>query len=75
MAFQERKRRSLIKATTYRFISILSDGLIVFLITHQYDTTLKVIVLTNLISLVLYFGHERFWDGISWGKIHKKAKL
>lgn len=75
MPFKEKPKRSLIKAVTYRFISILTDGLVVFLITHRYDTTVKVIVVTNLISALLYFGHERFWNSISWGKLHHKKKL
>ncbi len=71
MAFQEHYKRSILKAITYRFIILLSDGLIIFAITHQYDTTAKVIVLSNIASTIMYFAHERFWNGIHWGKSHK----
>ncbi len=68
MAFQEHYKRSLVKAITYRFIILLTDGLIIFAITKQYDTTVKVIILSNIASTVMYFVHERFWNGIHWGK-------
>jgi uncharacterized membrane protein len=61
MAFREHYKRSIIKAITYRFVILISDGFIIFLITHRYDTTAKVIVFSNIASTLLYFFHERFW--------------
>lgn len=72
MAFYEHTKRSIIKAITYRFIILISDGIIIFAITHRYDTTAWVIVLSNLSSTILYFFHERFWNDIHWGKVHHK---
>ncbi len=68
MAFHEYYKRSILKSITYRFIIILSDGLIIFAITHRYDTTAQVIVFSNIASTIMYFAHERFWDNIHWGK-------
>lgn len=72
MAFHEHAKRSLLKALTYRFVILISDGLIIFTITHRYDTTLQVIVFSNIASTILYFVHERFWNNIHWGKSHQK---
>lgn len=49
-------------------ISIASDIVIVFFITHRYDITLSIVAFTNIISTVLYFTHERLWSSIGWGK-------
>ncbi len=68
MAFKEHYWRSLVKALTYRSIILLSDSLIIFFITQEFDTTAKVIILSNIGSTILYFGHERLWDRVHWGK-------
>jgi uncharacterized membrane protein len=66
--FQEHVNRSLIKAITFRLLIIISDGFVIFLITHRYDLTLSVIFFSNLTSTILYFFHERIWNKIHWGK-------
>jgi len=68
MRIAERKQRSLVKAITYRFIILLSDGIIIFAITRRYDTTLMVILISNIASTILYFTHERAWNHINWGR-------
>lgn len=73
MAFHEHYKRSILKAVTYRFLILLSDGLIIFSITHKYDTTLKVIVLSNIASTAMYFFHERFWNTIHWGRTKRSS--
>ncbi len=40
----ETKKRSLVKALTYRLIIMCSDGVIVFFITHRYDLAIAVII-------------------------------
>ncbi len=68
MAFHEHNKRSIAKALTFRGIILISDGIIIFLITHRYDVAFAVIVFSNLASTVLYFFHERAWNKIHWGK-------
>jgi uncharacterized membrane protein len=74
MAFHEHYRRSIIKAVTYRFLILLSDGIIIYFVTKRYDTTAQVIVWSNLASTILYFLHERFWNTVHWGKSHRKDR-
>lgn len=70
--FYEHHGRSLLKAITFRCIILISDGIIVFTITHRYDTTVWVIVVSNIASTIFYFLHERAWNNIHWGKSHRK---
>ena len=68
MAFHERPTRSLVKALTFRVVVITSDLIIVYAITHRYDTTLGVVLFSNLSSSILYYTHERAWNGVHWGR-------
>lgn len=64
----EHRRRSVIKAITYRFISIVFDAIIAYAVTQSAEKTLIFIVISNAISIVIYFGHERVWNRIPWGR-------
>ena len=66
--FNEHFKRSLVKAITFRLIILISDGIIIFTITHRFDITFSVILFSNLSSTILYFIHERIWNKINWGK-------
>jgi len=68
MPFRERVSRSVAKAVTFRILIILSDSVVIYLITRRFDVTLGVILASNIASTVLYFVHERIWDRINWGK-------
>lgn len=68
MHFTEHRKRSLVKALTYRIISLIIDATVVFAITNRYDTTLKVIIASNTASIFIYFIHERLWNKLSFGK-------
>ncbi len=66
--FYEHTSRSVVKAVTFRLLILVSDGIIIFAVTHRYDITLSVIFFSNLASTVLYVIHERIWNTIHWGK-------
>ena len=72
--FHEQNKRSLVKAITFRILILISDGIIIFAITHRYDITLSVIILSNFSSTILYFFHERVWNKIRWGKANQMIK-
>jgi uncharacterized membrane protein len=61
-------KRSLAKAITFRTLILCSDAVVIFLITHRWDTTLGLVIATNLASTTLYFLHERLWSRIQWGR-------
>ena len=66
--FDERHGRSLAKSITFRILVMLSDGVIIYAITHRFDVTLSVIIFSNLSSTIIYYLHERLWNKIAWGK-------
>ena len=68
MAFHEKHSRSIVKAITYRCLIVLSDSIVVYIITKRLDITVGFIGVTSLINTALYFLHERAWNGIHWGK-------
>jgi uncharacterized membrane protein len=68
MAFHEKHRRSLVKSLTFRITILISDFIIVFAITRRYAITLGIMLVTNLASTLIYYGHERIWNKIHWGK-------
>ena len=72
--YYEHHKRSLAKTITYRILILISDGAIVFFITHRYDTTIKVILISNIASTLLYFFHERVWNKSRWGKAPQPQK-
>lgn len=67
--YRDSKVRSIVKSVSYRTIIVTADALIILLLTHRYDVALTVVVVSNIYSTLLYFGHERLWDRIRWGKI------
>lgn len=67
--FSEHTKRSIVKAITFRIIILISDGIIIYSITHRYDVALAVILFSNISSTIIYFIHERVWNKINWGKI------
>ena len=67
--FHEHFGRSVTKAITFRLLILLSDGVIIYAITHRYDVALSVIFFSNFASTILYVIHERIWNVVHWGKI------
>ncbi len=63
----ELHRRSILKSVTFRIVVLISDFVIVMLITHRYDFAIGVIIATNLGSAVFYYLHERVWSRVKWG--------
>lgn len=65
---REKRTRSAIKAITYRLISIFIDSVIAYTITKSAKQTLFLVLISNSISILVYFAHERAWNRIHWGK-------
>lgn len=68
MKFIENTKRSVIKAITFRLIILVADSVVILLVTHRYDVTLAVVLISNFSSTVLYLLHERVWNHVMWGK-------
>ena len=68
MKFHETHQRSVVKGITYTGAVILADGLILLFLTHEPTMAVKVIIITNLASVMIYYLHARIWNEIHWGK-------
>jgi adenylylsulfate kinase len=75
MPYFEHHKRSIVKTLGYQAIIILADLVVVFFITHKYQITISIIILTNLVSGIIYFLHERAWNRIHWGKSKLEIEL
>lgn len=64
----ELRRRSLVKAVTWRAIATLTTMTLVFIYTREWDITLGVGALDVTSKLIFYFAHERIWAMIKWGR-------
>ena len=63
------KRRSLVKALSWRFIATFITMGIAYAITGKVDLALEIGLLDTTIKFVIYFGHERIWNRVRYGKL------
>ena len=61
------RRRSVVKASTYRGIIVVLDFMVICLLTGKVATAAGFMIISNIYTAVAYFLHERVWSGIKWG--------
>ena len=61
------RKRSIVKAITYRAIIVCLDFLVIYLLTGKVMTAAVFMIVSNIYTTVAYFLHERVWAGIKWG--------
>ena len=61
------RKRSVIKAITYRGVIVCLDFLAVYLLTGKVSTATTFMIVSNVYTTVGYFLHERLWARIKWG--------
>ena len=64
----ETKRRSIVKAITWRTLGTLDTIVIAFVLTGEIKTALSIGGIEIFTKMILYFFHERIWNMIKWGK-------
>lgn len=70
----ESRKRSLAKSIVWRLLGVLILWTITWVFTKNLEVTTGVTLLFHSIRLVLYYLHERWWDGIVWG-LKNKSEL
>jgi uncharacterized membrane protein len=65
---REFHRRSLAKTISWRLVATTSTMAIVYLFTGKAVLSLGVGAVEATLKMLLYYGHERLWGWISWGK-------
>ena len=64
----ETKRRSILKAVSWRTWATITAAIIVFIFTGQFALAITIGFLEVFAKMALYFFHERLWQKISFGK-------
>ena len=64
----ETKRRSIVKAITWRTLGTLDTIVIAYLLTGKIKTAVSIGGIEVFTKMFLYFFHERIWNMIKWGK-------
>lgn len=62
------RRRSLLKAVTWRLIAMLVLAVVSFAITGSVRDGGLITGVYTVIAVVLFYTHERAWERIGWGK-------
>ena len=66
--YDENHLRSVAKVVTWRLLLTASHIINTFIITGSLIAGLKVAGLAAIVNSVLFWGHERAWNIIKWGK-------
>ncbi|MDA4119795.1 MAG: DUF2061 domain-containing protein [Thaumarchaeota archaeon] len=64
----ETRKRSIVKTLTYRIVVAAMLALLTFYLTGDAGTTTIITVVFNLGGTAVYYGFERLWDSINWGR-------
>ncbi|GAG14196.1 unnamed protein product [marine sediment metagenome] len=62
------RKKSIVKAITWRAIATITTMTIVFIVTGKLALAGVVGGFDLTIKLILYYLHERAWNKVSWGK-------
>jgi uncharacterized membrane protein len=63
------KRRSIIKAITWRILALLITILVSFAILGSWSVSIAIGIVSNFLKTLLYYIHERLWERTSWGRV------
>lgn len=64
----DQHRRSLAKAFIYRFCGLVVLGGISWITTKSWIETGVIAICYQLFAIVMYYGYERVWERIKWGR-------
>lgn len=62
------KKRSIVKALSWRITATVTTILIVLLFTGKLLLALSVGLVELVVKLLLYYVHERAWNRLRWGR-------
>ncbi len=68
MTRQESHLRSILKGITWRFLATGTLVLIVYLVEGSISTAINIGAIEFFLKLLIYYGHERAWNGYLQGK-------
>ena len=66
--YKETNLRSIAKGASWRVVATGTTVIIVYLFFGRMDLALATGVLESVLKIALYWGHEKIWQRIQWGK-------
>ena len=67
----EKHTRSVAKGISWRVIASLTTMILVYIFTGRLEMAAGIGLLEVISKLLFYYGHERIWNHIKWGKINR----
>jgi adenylylsulfate kinase len=64
----ENKKRSIVKALSWRILATLTTISVIFIFTRDISLSLGAGFVEMIVKLIIYYGHERVWNMITWGR-------
>lgn len=61
------RKRSMVKAITYRLVIVLLDFATIYLFTGKVRVAAGFMLVSNVYTTVAYVLHERIWARVRWG--------
>ena len=74
MKVSETRKRSLVKAFTWRIFAILITVAVLQGFTSDLFFSLTTGVVINVVKIICYYIHERIWSKVKWGYIVEEDK-
>jgi uncharacterized membrane protein len=65
----ETRRRSIAKSLSWRFLAGVITTLVVLTMTGRLEFAAEIGLIDTLVKLLVYFGHERAWNKIDYGRL------
>jgi uncharacterized membrane protein len=65
---KETRKRSLAKSILWRFICIVVSIVVSYALTFRWDVAVAIGGVYNVVTMALYYFHERLWNRIKWGR-------
>ena len=60
--------RSVVKAISWRVIGTIDTLVVSWIATGNFKMATSIASIDFVTKMILYFGHERLWNYITWGK-------
>ena len=65
---EDQRRRSFVKSLSWRALATLTTMAIVYAITGELALSFGVGAIEATTKMAMYYGHERLWSWIAWGR-------
>ncbi|OGW81967.1 MAG: hypothetical protein A3G33_04255 [Omnitrophica bacterium RIFCSPLOWO2_12_FULL_44_17] len=71
---EERKRRSILKAISWRTTGTIDTIIVSWIISGKFNTAISIGCVELFTKIFLYYFHERIWNKIRFGQVVKDGE-